>query len=390
MVKRVIEIFTDSGEDNIYASLFYKPEETIFFVDKDDYDCVPRLEHTIRYLKERLPQTVFTYQLLDFSNVLNIDDKMVSLLKDSIVDVSGGEDRVVFPLIKWALKNNVQCTYIDMENQIMFNLSDDKKLIEPLVWNRLSIEDIVYLAGGVLKVGFYEESPKNTNDTKKLIQYALKNMEKWNTFSNYFAYIYSNFGNHNQVRNANMNVQGATVLKKNKVNLIRETLRDLVSMGVIDGLHIKNNNLNFNLKKMDLVPYITKAGDMLEMHIYFRILESGYFDEVKLSSKIEWAMKDFSEFNIPLLNEIDIIARRKAQLFFISCKSGNVEREHIDEIVLLAQRFGIDKTFPMIATTTNMHDNYLLERSAMMGCIIIDGIDIKNNRIMQKFYEISK
>ena len=107
MVKRVIEIFTESGEDNIYASLFYKPEETIFFVDKDDYDCMPRLEHTIHYLKQRLPQTVFTYQLLDFSSVLNIDDRMTSLLKESIVDVSGGEDRIIFPLIKWALKNEV-------------------------------------------------------------------------------------------------------------------------------------------------------------------------------------------------------------------------------------------------------------------------------------------
>lgn len=86
--------------------------------------------------------------MLDFSSVLNIDDRMTSLLKESIVDVSGGEDRIVFPLIKWAIKNDVCCTYIDMENQVMFNLVDDKKLLDSLACNRLSVEDIVYLAGG--------------------------------------------------------------------------------------------------------------------------------------------------------------------------------------------------------------------------------------------------
>lgn len=390
MVKKVIEIFTESGEDNIYASLYFQPEETIFLVNQDDYDSLPRLKHTIHYLKQKLPQTDFSFRTLDFTSVLKINKELEDLLEDSIIDVSGGEDRIKFPLIKWALKNDIQCTYIDIENQTMIHLKDDESFFQPFSCERLSIADTIYLAGGTLKEGFYENVPTKSKDILELISYALKHMNEWKLFSNYFAYLIKNYCVLNMVNQAPIDRLKNEMFKKSKIKMMRTIFRDLEVLRVLENVTIKNNYISFKVRKPHLIEYITKVGDILELYLYFEMLESNYFDEVKISNLIEWEPSEDYDNENQVINEIDIIARRKSQFFFISCKTGAVEKENIEEIVLLAQRFGTDVSYPMLATTTLLEEMTLLERSAMMDCVIIDQLDIKNKRVMQKFYEISK
>lgn len=380
MYERVIEVFTKNGEDNIYATLIFQPKEVCFLIDQNDASAKAQFLNTAAFLKQKVEGIHVTCREIDFKKILVIDDDLKAILNDAILDLGGGEDRIKIPLLNYFLTNHLAVCYFDMENETLMMMNTDESM-KQLELPELTLADIIQLAGGELYLLKAQDLPLQSDHHKKILKIALHNIKSWNNFSDYLSYVFSHYANESLgVEKAPMKIRDANGhMRMCDKNIFSQ----LTIQGILKNVYMKNNQVSFEVSDDSILNLLTRVGDILEEHIYFEFVQSKCFDEVVLSAKIDWSNN--LKYAIKVENEIDLIARKGRQIFFISCKSGSLKNENIHEIVLMAQRFGTAECVPVLATMDILEENgeVLKERCRYMNCLLIDGKDIEKKRVMR-------
>lgn len=381
-MKQILEIFTDSFEDNIYSTLTIKPDKVTFLVDQDNADLCRRFPYTRSFLKSRIKDIEVEIYQCDFSHIFMIDDQLKEILKDvTYIDVTGGEDRVKIPLIQYAYENNIPCCYLDTKNEnivmINNNLNDP---IEAIKFPDLDIEEILYLMGAAFYKGFYTYDPLYMPYVEEIIDLALKDIERWKRFNVYISYISSHYANKYGDVNAPLKIK----ISGKYYTCDMKFLKGLYKIGAIENLEFKNNEIYFNFYDENVEQMINQIGCILEVCAYIKLCHSHEFDEVYISTIIDWDLSDDDRIS----NEIDIIARKGRKMYFISCKCSELRAENLNEIVILTQRFGTKESTPVIITTQDINEetSLIYERAKKLGCLIIDIEDIKKGKLIEKLH----
>lgn len=380
MFHRVIEVFTKNGEDNVFASLIFQPQEVCFLLDQNDPSAMPRFMNTAQFLKRKIEGIKVTCREIDFGKMLVIDKALEALLDGAVLDIGGGEDRIKLPLLNYSLSHNLAICYFDMENEsiIMMNTKEEIKDVKFPV---LSIEEIIQLAGGELYQVNPQDLPQQSHHHKAIMRIALHNIKAWNGFSDYLSYVFSHYAKGSlKVENAPMKIRDTNGHTRNCDKAI---FSQLTTNGILKNVHMKNNRLTFEVADDSVLNLMVRVGDVLEEHLYFELVQSKCFDEVVLSGKIDWS--NHQSYAITVENEIDLIARRGRQIFFISCKSGVIKNEYINEIIVMAKRFGTAECVAVLATMDVLEENgeVIKERCRYMDCLLIDGKDIEKKRAIR-------
>ena len=129
------------------------------------------------------------------------------------------------------------------------------------------------------------------------------------------------------------------------------------------------------------------SGAFLENYLYIKLTESGKFDDVKMSTVI-----DFSDnkYIYPVRCEIDCLIIRNNRLLFVSCKSSKADASTLNEIYVHNHRFGNVLSMPVLCVCEELDRKYpsTYAKGEELGIYLIDRSSFMKGDISEAFASI--
>lgn len=105
------------------------------------------------------------------------------------------------------------------------------------------------------------------------------------------------------------------------------------------------NGISFSYSTHQVKDVMTQSGRILELYVYYKLLETGLFDDVANSVEIHWG-DDEAE------NEIDIIATRGYKVLIVECKAQTVlNQDYYNKLSRLDSDYGLNSVPVLVADT---------------------------------------
>lgn len=360
-------------------------ENKVMFSIYDDRDY---LNNVIVPLTLRYAKVIFFYRdeinenrkyaTIDVLNKRGIDAYFVKLTKgekqidDTFdkypfgdVDVSTNRYLTLY-MFERAVKTQRSIYYYDNHE----NIVKDYRLHIPVKAKTasLSITELIELGGGKLEKNMHVLPDLNNHeDIEAVKQIVYQSIDHYTKFVNYISYIAQLISKSN----------GTIRLNKYEYEKIsqNEVFTLMQEYGVLkireDVLLIKNSYF----RKL-----LTNAGAWLETYLYICFMESGYFDEVSMSSIINFKKR---EDVYPITCEIDLMVLKDNYLLFISCKSNKVDTSALNEIKLHNYFFGNRISSAMVCTVEdlNVKNPSVYQKAIELGVAIIDFTAIEADEV---------
>lgn len=155
----------------------------------------------------------------------------------------------------------------------------------------------------------------------------------------------------------------------------RVVCQQLAQAQLIRNLNVNGNYISFTIKNDFVKAILQDAGAALEIFTYSCIKScSEVFGDCQISVCVDWDGSGPSETR----NEIDVVAVSDAAPLFISCKSGRLENDHLNELFTLTSRFGgmLSRAVLMTTYTSSHTVDWLRQRAEDMGITLIGLADI--------------
>lgn len=352
----IIQFIDNNPIRNIAGYKLQENDTVIFCGEKKVIDRV--LPDYKRFLIHRGTKVNIKTVYLDTYNFNEVRIMLEKLILDNpgcTLDVSGGNDMLLFTvgtLYEKYINEGVQVQVIDFFDGKIVDIDGDGQAQQSNM-PFLSIEENIILHGGHIK-----ESNENAisrlniddsivNDINNLWTVSRKDCTLWNSLA-------STLGEcriQKEVSENNDFCVDSTFFKKLKArkhqNISQfDLFNSLKSRGLLCWTKEKDDSYKIIFKSKIIKECIDKGGTPLELKTYIDALlfmKDGeyYFDDVRTGVTIEWS--ENSPFKIggdDTLNEIDVIVSRAYDIFFISCKSGNVTEEELYKLDTVAIKFG--------------------------------------------------
>lgn len=107
----------------------------------------------------------------------------------------------------------------------------------------------------------------------------------------------------------------------------------------------ETKGISFSYSTHQVKDVMTQSGRILELFVYYKLLETGLFDDVANSVEIHWG-KDEVE------NEIDIIATRGYKVLIVECKAQTVlNQDYYNKLSRLDSDYGLNSVPVIVADT---------------------------------------
>ncbi|MBR4049512.1 MAG: DUF1887 family protein [Clostridia bacterium] len=141
---------------------------------------------------------------------------------------------------------------------------------------------------------------------------------------------------------------------------IKPLLDEICDKGYIRSLTgNETNGISFSYSTHQVKDVMTQSGRILELFVYYKLLETGLFDDVANSVEIHWG-SDEAE------NEIDIIATRGYKVLIVECKAQTVLiQDYYNKLSRLDSDYGLNSV-PVIVADTHGVKKHQEENKKMM------------------------
>ena len=274
-------------------------------------------------------------------------------------------------------------TVKDKENQIIY-YDDDENVIKDYRSHsiichdvfKLQIEDVLNLRGGEIKE-YMHRSAEDGKSRNAIISLFEKNMDNYGSFIRFLTRLNSLINNRDY-----MGSNTYQLSEGDRFDLMSDAVYDKVSdLFTIDG----KNRLRFSTRK--LKEMVSVSGAFLENYLYIKLTESGKFDDVKMSTVI-----DFSDdkYIYPVRCEIDCLIIKNNKLLFVSCKSSKADASTLNEIYVHNHRFGNVLSLPVLCVCEELDRKYpsTYAKGEELGIYLVDRSSFVNGDICDVFSSI--
>lgn len=141
---------------------------------------------------------------------------------------------------------------------------------------------------------------------------------------------------------------------------IKLLLEEINTKGYIRNLCISEaNSISFSYCTHQVKEVMTMSGRILELFVYYKLLETGRFDDIANSVEIHWG-EDEAE------NEIDIIATKGYKVLIIECKAKTaLSQNFYNKLSRLDSDYGLNSV-PVIVADTLETKRHAEENAKMM------------------------
>ncbi len=369
MNKKLLTVYDDVDPlNNVISPLTIEADEIFYVYHHDIPDS--SFENIAKVLLRYRDIRINFIKLIDDSRQLN---EIFSQNEGIVVDVGGARylSLLLFETVK------------DKENQIIY-YDDDENVIKDyrshsIIYHdvfKLQIEDVLNLRGGEIKE-YMHRSAEDEKSRNAIISLFEKNMDNYGSFIRFLTRLNSLINNRDY-----MGSNTYQLSEGDRFDLMSDAVYDKVSdLFTIDG----KNRLRFSTRK--LKEMVSVSGAFLENYLYIKLTESGKFDDVKMSTVI-----DFSDdkYIYPVRCEIDCLIIKNNKLLFVSCKSSKADASTLNEIYVHNHRFGNVLSLPVLCVCEELDRKYpsTYAKGEELGIYLVDRSSFVNGDICDVFSSI--
>ena len=313
---------------------------------------------------------------MHFMQLIDDEVQMSAIIDNNdglIIDVGGAKYLSLFLFEMAAKRGNKLVYYDDDENCIKDYRSHS--IITRKVF-KLQIEDVLTLRGGTIQSTMHK--PVTDKETKEtLMQVVEKNIDTYSAFTRFITKV-------NSIDNSSKYIGFNTYkISENDRNAIVSDN----SYKNIDDLFEIDDKCRLRFKNRKLREMVSVSGAFLENYLYVKLTESGLFDDVKMSTVIDFAD---DKYRYPVRCEIDCLIIKDNRLLFVSCKSSKVDTEALNEIYVHNHRFGNALSVPVLCVFEELDRKYpsTYAKGEELGIYLVDRSSFVMHDVSEVFMSI--
>lgn len=375
-MKTLIELFDEQPLNNALSTEVFSPERTVFLCGAG----VPRSQRgkrLIRYFEYRgFPRPLFSTVRADrVEDILARLTELTSRYPDCVLDVSGGGDTVLFAAGLFCASHSLPVISFDQGERRFRGVYQAEAYEGFPCEARLTVQDCMVLSGGAAmsqsRVSAQALTEREYQAVDDIWRVYVEHQKNWAAHVKYLQKI--------GVTGKDLSVSASA--RDGSLRASVAILEALGRAGLLLDLTVADRRVSFRYRDGFTRRCLCDVGMCLELFVFKTALTMRYFDDVQISTLIDWN-GEFSERD-NLYNEIDVMAVKQMRPLFISCKTCALTPSALNEIKVLSHRFGGPTARALIVTmdTPSSNTPTVEKRCGELGIILVDRDDLLRGRL---------
>ncbi|MCR4620974.1 MAG: DUF1887 family protein [Clostridiales bacterium] len=384
----LIELYDERPLENVLACHMLRPDRVIFLCPEMVRKSARRTSAIRNYLKQKDWNGEIRFVGADMYSAADVGralTEVCSRYPGCVMDITGGTDAALFASGVISCEKGTPAFTYSRKSNAFYSIKDapfGQRLDCDVT---LSAEDCFIMAGGSVRQGRADNAALKAHmeDFEPFFRLYLRHRQNWTNIIGYIQRV-----SQASLREGSLRAEGGLSVKGDRGRILCDeaALKDLRELGFINSLSITEQGVSFLFRDAQTRYWLRDIGSVLELYVYKACVDIGILDDVSLSVVVDWegerAQGDVS-------NELDVVATKGVTPLFISCKTGQVRTEAINELDVLKQRFGSGIARAAIVSSSACQ-KVARHRAAEMGISIIDLDEIKAGRLPDRIRELAK
>ena len=378
-METLIELYDERPLENVLGVDMFHPKRVVYICPgsvASDLNLQNKLRLYFRHRSLHVELIFYRAGMFDAEEVLKVFRKVLSLYPDSVLDITGGTDAVLFAAGLLSAESAIPViTYSRRENKF-YNIRNAPFCDDLPCDVCYTVEDCFLMAGGSMRPGRVDNSILSDylDDIEPFFRVYLKHRRPWTKIVTFIQRI----SPADSEGRFSLSVSGGYTVKGERAARIsapEDALRDLESIGFLSDLEIvPEESVSFRFRDAQIRTWLRDVGSVLELYIYKACLDTGLFQDVITSAVVDW---DGSGRQNAVTNELDVMCTRGITPVFISCKTCDVKTEALNELAILRDRFG-GKIAKAAIVTAEKGGAAMRNRASELGIDVFDLDDLNN------------
>lgn len=364
----IIELFDAEPLENIASHLLY-PGDKLVYLGYSDTMTPRRTEHLRRFFRARNCSWEPEFIKVDRCSLEDITAKAEEVLlreKDCRFDLTGGSELVLVAMGLLSERHKVPMFQTDLNCGKAVCTCGAEPTCRKV---SLPADQLLLLHGGLLMKGGDREM-RDTPELRDTVEGLWAFCRKDPRFLNRISSFFNRLGKY--TRGLQVDAYGMRVSPS-----VQTGLRRLAKGGFLRELKISEKSLRFSYRDEAVRRMLATAGLTLELMTRFAALDCGCFQDVRQGVVLDWdGVVENRRDKAETRNEVDGLLMHGITPYFLSCKGGDVKKEALYELDVVAGRFGgayAHRVLVCSALSGNRASNDSLRRRAKdMGILLVE------------------
>ncbi len=381
-METLIELYDERPLENVLGVEVFRPRKVVY-VCPDRIAKNKTLQRQLRdYFAHRGQTVSLEFVKADVYRteaILKTLRAIVSRCPDCAMDITGGTDAMLYAAGRLGAEIPVPAFTYSRRKNCFYEISNAKFAAGLPCQVCYSVEDCFRMAGGRLRKGRVDNSvlEEYADDIEPFFRLFLKHRRDWVRLIGYLQRV-SQAPAEGPIP---LEVRGAYSVKGERGGLIdapEDCLRALRNLGFLRELQMdRQSGVRFAFRDLQIRSWLRDVGIVLELYAYKCCQDTGLFDDVQLSAVVDW---ETGETRNPVSNELDVMCTRGVTPVFLSCKTGEVKTEALNELAILRDRFG-GRIARAAVITAEPGNAPMRNRAAELQIQVIDLADLTAGRL---------
>ena len=383
-METLIELFDKRPLENILGAEMFRPRRVVYICPEFAARSTEIHKKMRAYFSRRAQQIELIFikvDIYDADAVLSLLRSILARYDDCAMDITGGTDAVLFAAGLLSAEANIPVFTYSRKKNSFFNIRN-AEFADGLVCSlRYRVEDFFLMAGGSVREGRVSNAllERYLSDFDPFFALFLEFRRDWTKIVTYLQRV-SQSGAEGS---PSLEVSGPYTVKGERgarIDAPEDALRALESIGFISALRITAEAVSFRFRDAQIRSWLRDVGSVLETYVYKACLDTGIFDDVRLSVVVDWEGENTSS---SVSNELDVMCCRGVVPLFVSCKTCDVKTEALNELAVLRDRFG-GQTARAAIVTAERGSARMRSRAAELNIQVIELGDLSADRLRQR------
>ena len=388
-MQTLIELYDERPLENVLGVEVFRPQRVVY-VCPDRTVKDKSLQKQLRdYFAHRGQSVTLEFVKADVYRteaILKTLRNIVSRYPDCAMDITGGTDAVLYAAGRLGAELPVPAFTYSRRKNCFYEISN-AEFAAGLPCNVVySVEDCFRMAGGLVRPGRIDNEilEDYEADIEPFFHLYLKHRHDWVRLIGYIQRV-SQVAPDAPIPLA---VSGSYTVKGergSRIDAPEDCLQALKKLGFLKELRIdRDAGVSFSFRDHQVRSWLRDVGSVLELYVYKTCLDSALFDDVRLSAVVDW---EPDEKQNAVSNELDVMCTRGVTPVFLSCKTGEVKSEALNEPAILRDRFG-GKIAKAAVITAERGGVAMRNRAAELQIQVIDLTDLTAGRLAKRIRKL--
>jgi hypothetical protein len=381
-LETLIELFDDRPLENVLGVEMFRPKRVVYLCPEpiaSDRHAQNRLRTYFRH-RGLAPELIFVgASIYDSDAMVKTLCETAAKYPDCAMDITGGTDAALFAAGRMSAESSIPVFTYSRRMNSFYDICNAPFAAFLGCNVEYRVEDFFVMAGGSMRYGRVDNAilERYLGDIDPFFGLYLKFRRKWTDIVTYIQRVSPGEPD----RPVSLQARGNYTVKGERsarISAPEDALYALRDIGFIDSLEIvPGSTVSFRFRDEQIRKITRDVGSVLELYVYKACLDSGLFDDVRTSAVVDW---EGDRSRNAVSNELDVMCSKGVMPVFISCKTGEVKTEALNELAILRDRFG-GKMAKAAIVTAERGGAAMRNRAGELNIDVIDLDDLAEGRI---------